>query len=48
MYQSDSTKENQLSLRLKALLIFLHRWLGIAMCLIFFLWFVLQKKVCKP
>ena len=39
MHQSDSTKENQLSLPLKALLIFLHRWLGVAMCLIFFLWF---------
>ncbi len=39
MHQSDSTKENQLSFPLQALLILLHRWLGIFMCLIFLLWF---------
>ena len=39
MHQSDSSKTNQLSFSLKVLLIFLHRWLGVAMCLVFLLWF---------
>ena len=40
MYQSEPTQAKQFSFSLKALLIFLHRWLGVAMCLVFLLWFV--------
>ena len=39
MHQSEPTKSKQFSFSLKALLIFLHRWLGVAMCLVFLLWF---------
>ena len=40
MHQSEPTKSKQFSFSLEALLIFLHRWLGVAMCLVFLLWFV--------
>lgn len=40
MHQLEPTKANQFSVSLKVLLIFLHRWLGVVMCLVFLLWFV--------